>query len=141
MKSLLYTMLAIVFLTSTAGKITSSDKGLEKQLLGKWQYTGQTGGFAGSTEPQKSNSVKVIEFKKDGKYVRYKNGEPMYQGNYELCKAKSIHTGKIDNAIWFDPRVDANETGNILTIEGDTLILADNINDGYTIGYKRLSPL
>jgi hypothetical protein len=127
MKSLLYTMLAIVFLTSTAGKITSSDKGLEKQLLGKWQYTGQTGGFAGSTE--------------DGKYVRYKNGEPMYQGNYELCKAKSIHTGKIDNAIRFDPRVDANETGNILTIEGDTLILADNINDGYTIGYKRLSPL
>ena len=141
MKSLLYTLLAIVFITSTAGKTTSSDKGLEKQLLGKWQFTGQSGGFTGGTEPAKSNSVRIIEFKRDGKYVRYKNGEPMYQGNYELCKAKSIYTGKIENAIRFDPKVDATETGNILTIGGDSLILADNFNDGYTIGYKRLSPL
>lgn len=141
MKSLLYAMLAIVFFTSAAGKKNTPEKGLEKQLLGKWQFTGQSGGFAGSTEPAKSNSIKVIEFKKDGKYVRYKNGEPMYQGTYELCKAKSIHTGKVDNAIRFDLRVDANESGNILTIDGDTLILADNFNDGYTIGYKRLSAL
>jgi len=141
MKSLLYILLAIVFLTSTAGKMTSSDKGLEKQLLGKWQFTGQSGGFAGATETAKSNSVRIIEFKKDGKYVRYKNGEPMYQGNYQLCKEKSIHTGKVDNAIRFDPKVDATESGNILTIDGDILILADNFNDGYTIGYKRLSPL
>ncbi|MEJ7557369.1 MAG: hypothetical protein WKF66_03605 [Pedobacter sp.] len=138
MKALVYAALTLLLFTSEAATKNVTGNELDKQLIGRWKYTGQSGGSAGRTETAKHNMVSVIEFIKGGKYVRYTNGEPMFQGVYALCKAKSIYTGKIDNAIKFDPKVNSTETGNILTITGDTLLLADNINDGYTAGYLRI---
>jgi hypothetical protein len=139
MKLLIYAALTVLGLTSAALKNTLPGKELEKQLIGKWKYTGQSGGTTGRSESAKPTKVSTIEFKEGGKYVRYTNGEPMFQGRYQLSKAKSIHTGKVDNAIIFDPKVNSAETGNILTITGDTLLLADNFSDGYTAGYVRIN--
>jgi hypothetical protein len=139
MKAPIFLVITVLFFTSAAFKTVSPQKELEKQLVGKWKYTGQSGGLAGRPEPSKPKTVSIIEFKKGGKYVRYTNGEPMFQGNYHLGKAKSIYTGKVDNAIRFDPKVNSSETGEILTITGDTLFLAENFNDGYTAGYVRIN--
>ena len=139
MKVLTYAITVILFFTSAAYPTHFPDRTLEKQIIGKWKFTGQTGGFIGKSEPANPTVTNIIEFKKGGKYVRYTNGEPMFQGDYELIKAKSIYSGKADNAIRFDPKVDSPLTGDIVTLQGDTLRLADNFNDGYTSGYVRIN--
>ncbi|MFP5080580.1 hypothetical protein [Pedobacter sp. JCM 36344] len=139
MKSLTLALATLLFFTSAACKKNSPEKELEKKLIGKWKFTGRTGGLAGSSEPAKPPVKNSIEFKKGGKYIRYTNDEPMFQGDYKLSKAKSIYTGKVDNTIRFDPKIDSPETGKILSIIGDTLAISDNFNDGYTAGYVRIN--
>ena len=136
MKALLYALLPLLIFTATDYN-SSPEKELHKQLIGKWRFASKTGGTNGLPEALKLSTVNSIEFKSGGKYVRYTNGEPMYQGNYKLSKAKCINTGKLNNSILFDPRVNSSETGSILTITGDSLLLADNVEGGYTKGYTR----
>ena len=133
-------MLAVLtLLTSATCKKNDHNPKFQHQLIGKWKYTGTTGGFAGKNEPADPSAVNVIEFKKEGKYVRYVNNEPDVQGTYLLIKIKSIYTGKDENAIRFDPIAGSPKIGVIATIQGDKLILADNFHDGYTNGYAKLN--
>jgi hypothetical protein len=141
MKTLIFSFLTLFIFTSADYQSHFQEKELQKKLLGRWKLTSKSGGIAGKSVAAKESVVNIIEFKKGGKYVRYTNGEPMYQGNYQLSKAKSIYTGKDDNAIRFDPEVDSQETGNIVTIDNDILLLADNFNDGFTAEYIKINSL
>jgi hypothetical protein len=139
MKAILYALIPLLLFANANPAKISPDKEFQKRLIGKWKFTGHSGGTTGESSPAKENTVNVIEFRVGGKYVRYTNGEPMFQGDYQLSKTKSIFTGKVDNAIIFDPKLDSANALDILTINGDTLVLAKNSNDGYISGYIKIN--
>jgi hypothetical protein len=139
MKPLMIALLTLFFSSSAVLKNNASQKELEKQLIGKWKFTGQKAGFSDHSKSKNTSLVNVIEFKKGGKYVRYKNDEPMYQGNYKLCRTKSIFSGKVDNAICFDVKVNVPQKEEMITLVADKLVLKDNVDDGYTSDYTRLN--
>ena len=136
---LLFSMLAVLtLLTSAICKKNHFEPPVQHQLLGRWKYTGKSGGYAGKYEAANPSVSNVIEFEKERKYVHYVNNEPDVQGTYELLKLKSIYSGKDEYAIRFDPVEGAPKTGMIITVVGDTLSLAENVHDGFTTGYAKL---
>lgn len=138
MKILTSILACLVLLTFSGCKTQMVEPAFKVKIIGKWKYTGSSGGFAGKNEPANPSVTNIIEFKSDGKYVRYINNDPDTQGTYDIIRIKSIYSGEEDNAIRFDPRSDSPKTGMIANINNDTLTLGDNFNDGYSSGYVRL---
>ncbi|MHA4893403.1 hypothetical protein ACXZ1K_01525 [Pedobacter sp. PWIIR3] len=138
MRILVFLTAAMLLFTSATCKKQGNENSFKARLVGKWQFTGRTGGFAGMTTSANPAAISVIEFKVDGKYVKYINGEPDRQGTYDVIKIKSIYTGLDDNAVRLDPSNDTGKTGMIATISNETMMLADNYNDGYTSSYVRV---
>ncbi|MES2827164.1 MAG: hypothetical protein V4687_03385 [Bacteroidota bacterium] len=128
----------LVLLTFSRCKTQTVEPSLKVKIIGKWKYTGSSGGFAGKYDPANAKVANMIEFKSDGKYVRYINNDPDTQGTYDIIRIKSIYTGEDENAVRFDPRSDSPKIGLIANVKNDELTLGDNFNDGYTAGYVRV---
>jgi len=127
-----------VLLMFVSCKTQTFEPSFKTKLIGKWKYTGGSGGFTGKPEPVNPLVSKIIEFKSDGKYVKYINSDPDTQGTYDIIKSKSIYSSLEDNAIRFDPQSGSPRTGLIATINDDKLVLADNVYDGFSAGYTRV---
>lgn len=140
MKNILYLLLAFFITTAaTCKKNQSAARTFEKQLIGKWKYTGRTGGFAGKSEQADPNEIQILEFKKGLTFVRSINGQSRQTGNYEIIAEKSIYSGKEESAIRFNQQTDHAPMGHIISIKDDTLTIADNVYDGFTTTYTRLN--
>ncbi|WP_316813115.1 hypothetical protein [Pedobacter heparinus] len=138
MKTFNFYFLAFTLLAFTACKKQSQTSSFEKQLLGKWQYTGQGGGISGKYYPADPAVKTVLEFRNNQTFVRTENDQPVDQGPYELTSAKSIYTGKEDHAIRFDVTGVSPNRVCIISIRKDTLNIADNAYDGFTSSYIRI---
>jgi len=138
MKNILYLLLAFFITTAaTCKKNQFPVLAFEKQLIGKWQYTGRTGGFAGKSEQAAPNEIQILEFKKGMTFVRSINGQSRQTGTYEITAEKSIYSGKEEPAIRFNQQTDQAPMGHIISIKDRTLTMADNVYDGFTTTYTR----
>lgn len=138
MKGIFYSLVAILLFTSATCRKVQPDTLLKKQLIGSWQYIGKSGGYAGKSEKADPSSNYTLEFKSRQKYLQKTNGQVSQQGTYELYKLKSIYSGKEDNAIRFNSASAHSNKHSIITLEGDTLIIAENVYDGFKIKYIKL---
>jgi hypothetical protein len=137
MKTTIYTILAFMLLSASTCKKEQENPDFKKQLIGKWRYVGQTGGFAGKTEKADPAVVTVLEFKKNNTFLRSENDQVKLQGSYQLSRLKSIYSGQEENAVQFDAAADPQNKGSIVTLKNDSLIIADNVYDGFTATYTR----
>jgi hypothetical protein len=137
MKTTIYTILAFMLLSASTCKKEQENPDFKKQLIGKWRYVGQTGGFAGKTEKADPAVVTVLEFKKNNTILRSENDQVKLQGSYQLSRLKSIYSGQEENAVQFDAAADPQNKGSIVTLKNDSLIIADNVYDGFTATYTR----
>jgi len=138
MKGIFYSLLAIVLFSSATCRKVQQDTLLKKQLIGLWKYTGKSVGYAGKSEKADPSVNYILEFKSGQKYLQKTNGQVSQQGTYELYKLKSIYSGKEDNAIRFNSASAHSNKNSIVTLEGDTLIIAENVYDGFKMKYIRL---
>jgi hypothetical protein len=134
---------ACYFITCVMMVFTSCEKGpadaaFENKLIGKWMYTGQSGGFAGKYQPADPSKPSFLEFKENKTFVKTVSNAVIEEGSYAIIQLKSIYSGKVDNAIRFHAEVDSPKSGEIATITKDTLNIADNYYDGYSKGYIRI---
>lgn len=140
MKNITYLLLAFFITTAaTCKKDQAKMLVVEKQLIGKWQYTGRTGGFAGKTEQADPSEVQLLEFKKGMNFIRTINGQSRQTGTYEITAEISIYSGKEEPAIRFNQQTDHAPMGHIISIKNRTLTIADNVYDGFTTTYTRLN--
>ncbi|HMI02622.1 MAG TPA: hypothetical protein VK541_09085 [Pedobacter sp.] len=138
MKTTIYTILAFMLLSSSTCKKEQESPDFKKQLVGKWQYTGKSGGYAGKSQKADPAVVTVLEFKKDNAFLRSENDQVKLQGTYSLTRLKSIYSGKEENAVQFDATADPQNKGSIITLRNDSLTIADNVYDGFTSDYIRI---
>lgn len=103
------------------------------KFVGHWQYQYQTGGLIGS-KVSPSGAISILILNSDKTYQRSSNGSVQQQGNYKLSMMKSIFTGSNDNAIDFD----ASGMWKIISLQKDTLSIADNFADGYGLVYVKM---
>lgn len=138
MKAIFYSIVALMLLSSATCKKLPSDSSIEKQLIGAWKYTRKSGGYAGKSENADPSSTQVLEFKSGFSYIQKTNDQVSEQGSYELYKIKSIYSGKEDNAIRFSSMSNQSNKNSIISLQNDTLIIADNVYDGYRMEYIRI---
>lgn len=144
MKAICYSFLTILLLSAATCKKAIPGSDLEKQLIGVWKYTGKSGGYAGKQEKADPATLNTLEFKSGLLYIRKINDNLTEQGKYELYKTKSIYSGKDDHAIRFESisnnsDMPKNSTRNtIITLQNDSLTIADNVYDGFKSIYIRI---
>lgn len=138
MKTLTYYFIALAIITFAACKKQSGHISFEKQLIGKWLFTGQGDGFSGQYTPADPLAKTVLEFRRNKTFIKTVNEQTVDKGPYNIIRTKNIYTGKDDNAIEFNITPDASKSAKIITISNDTLNIYDNVYDGYSRGYIRI---
>ncbi len=131
-------VLALVFIAGMSACKTSqldANIGFDKKMLsGRWEWQSSTGGFAGNTiTPEKEGYTQSLRFS-DNKVALYKNDSLKWETGYSITRGSSIYSQEKANLIKYDngylPKV-------ILKVSQDSLVLADNVYDGYSSLYLR----
>ena len=132
-KAKLLTLVFTVLLSCT--KETADASKNSTALVGQWSWTRSSGGFTGSTITPASTGVKKrIEFTSDSIYKEYHNDTLKIICRFYILKAKSIFNQNTTNIISYgDYGVKQS-----FSISQDTLILNDEVYDGYGHVYKRI---
>lgn len=128
----LYTFIIISGLFLSCKK-TNSGNTPGVKFVGHWQYQYKAGGLTGS-KLSPSGAISILILNSDKTYQRSTNGGVQQQGSYKLSMMKSIFTSNNDNAIDFD----SSGTWKIISLQKDTLSIADNFADGYGLIYVKM---
>lgn len=138
MKAIFYSLMVIMLLSSATCRKPPRGPQLEDRLLGEWKYIGKSGGYAGKHEKADPKLNHILQFKNGFRYQQKINNQVSEQGSYELYKAKSIYSGKEDLAIRFNPTSSQPNKKSVISLRNDTLIIADNVYDGFKMEYISL---
>ncbi len=105
-------------------------------LTGKWLWSSTCGGIGGwvTTPPPGMQSVTTISA--TGLWQVHVNDTLRYTAHYVLGRGKSIYSG--DSADVVTIRDSLRVRTYVLLQLTDTLVLGDNMYDGYTHGYARI---
>lgn len=130
-KILLLIALIVVSSCSSDDAETTS----EKNLQGKWKWTGSSGGLTGSTVTPKPDEVIVIEFS-GSTYRTYNNGTLTSEKPFEIQTQSSIFGDDRPIIISSDP--DKYFIKKSFSIEGNNLYLAEECYDCFGSSYVRV---
>jgi hypothetical protein len=126
----IFIIIAMLFLNCKKG---NPGNPASVKFVGRWQYQYQAGGLTGS-KVSPSGAISILILNSDKTYQRSTNGSLQQQGSYKLSLAKSIFTGSNDNAIDFD----SSGMWKIISLQKDTLSIADNFADGFGLVYVKM---
>ena len=95
----------------------------ENQIIGKWEWIGSAGGFAGNliTPESEGRSMSVV-FGEDNIYRYYENGEQKYSVKYEIPRQPKNEFGLL---------VNIKEWAYSCRLENNILVLNPLMSDGY----------
>ncbi|MBE8725911.1 hypothetical protein [Flavobacterium hungaricum] len=118
---------------------------ISPEIYGKWDWTGTGGGIAAhiKTTPESTKSSMTLIIAKNKTFSILQNGKEIFNGNFEIRKEKSIHSGKEEDYINFDVK-ELDEpiyftTRGIITVhDGLILNISDNNYDGLGSSFKRI---
>jgi hypothetical protein len=134
-KSILFTLTIIIAsLFLTAWKQSPSADPVVEKLFGKWNWLKTTGGIAGQfSSPSTVKHSEMLEFEKNGKFIRYKDEKVIVENNFILT---------IDTLIPSRPKTywlkNVGKYNQSVTFKGnDTLILTDECDDCFISTYAR----
>lgn len=133
---------AFSFLAMTCRKNIAIPKNTDfEKLFGSWNWVQSSGGFAGQIiTPTTEGYSQTVEFKKNGVYIRYKNGKRTDKMQFTLTEGSSIYTTGLAHLIKYKNTgpIDKDNTHmtQSVTFGGqDTLFLRDECYDCYTTIY------
>jgi len=135
-KQIFIVFLGILFVLSCEDSIIQTEEydSDNKKIIGRWNWVQSNGGFAGVTEtPESEGYTSYFIFKEDRTLEIYKNDTLKYQYIYTLSKEKTIFSIDSLPVIMFGDHV-----AWLYSFQTeDTLILNDNICDGFSHTYSR----
>ena len=105
------------------------------KIYGKWDWIGSSGGFAGSTyTPKSEHQTRMLNITSDNQMYLYTNGSLTAQWQFTIDKGRSYITGDTAYLIHY---TQGSPDDVILTAKRDTLIIANEVSDGFTTEYIR----
>ena len=87
-------LLSVVLCLSSLIGCKKNKTDLAPSIIGKWELRKQTGGIAGGETIYPSGNGTILEFSADI-YTKYKNGQIIENGTYNIIKATSNQTGQL----------------------------------------------
>ena len=107
------------------------------QLVGEWLWLSRTGGITGGTITPNEGTKQTIKFSPDSLYSVYSNDSLIYRYNFNMQKKRTIYSVDSLDVICFQSMSMSGQRV-ILRLTYDTLMLGDNLVDGYTYLYKKV---
>ena len=112
----------------------TTDTSDNAKIIGRWQWVQSIGGIAGiRVTPESSGRSEILDFDDDNILRQYINDNPAVENNYRLGRDVTIFSNDIIPVIFLDGTLSAGyyfENNN-------SLILYDNLYDGFTRYYER----
>jgi hypothetical protein len=113
-----------------------------KKLNGKWKWIETSGGFGGMIQSPKTEGYSMtIAFAKKNSFKEWKNKDCLHTYRYDLLKGKSVREGEEVYLIYFRDQKTKSEKALPVSygfIGKDTLILSENVHDGFSRTYVRI---
>jgi hypothetical protein len=113
-----------------------------KMLNGKWQWIETSGGFGGMIQSPKTEGYSmIIAFGKKNNFKEWKNSDCLHSYRYKLLKGKSLKEGEEVYIVYFNDQKTKLEKAlpvSFSFIGKDTLLLVENVHDGFTRTYVRM---
>ncbi|MCC8408011.1 hypothetical protein LJ707_03660 [Mucilaginibacter sp. UR6-1] len=138
MKNAIFAVLiAVSLFACKATQISNNEQSVDPEnLTGQWDWKRTTGGFAGiNTTPETARYILHIEFK-NNELLFYKNNVVTQQYHYTITKNKTIYS--TEPLYIINPDTTVNAIPLVITkMVKDTIILADNVNDGFSSTYVK----
>jgi hypothetical protein len=129
-------LLLFVFMLLASCSSESPETSSKKTLQGKWEWTGSSGGIAGTTStPASTNQNIYIEFS-DTTYKTYINGKLSSEKPYTIKIQESIFGDKRPMIVSTDPQ--KYFVAMSFEIKENTLFLSEECYDCFGSGYVRL---
>lgn len=128
----LIVLTAMSFLLVTSCRKIDTPNEEAKALFGEWEFQGDTGGFSGSGGSNRFNQNTTIKFTEKGAFFIYENGKKKDKKKFKIEMKESISSAQSELAIVY-----SSNNYEIFRIINETLILSDNIYDGYSYSFIR----
>jgi hypothetical protein len=128
----LLTVAILVMLLGCKAKKTEVPANPEhRRLAGKWHYIRSNGGIAGNMAAWPESQKVWLEFSNNGNFSQWNNGK-IEQDRFTIKRGTTVMTAEEMDIIDFENRLD-----QAFAITGDTLVLWDQANDGFTFVFFR----
>jgi len=121
----LYTILGILFLSNPKAE------DMQNNIIGTWVWVETSGGFAGITKTPQSTGKTMRLVISDSTVKKYVNDTLRSELTYTI-KSQSSIMGQISSMIIYE-----NSAKQSFVVQGDNLILKDQVFDGFQYVYKR----
>ncbi len=135
---LLLIAFACIFITSCKDDEENETPKL-KTIVGEWIWVKSYGGISGGDlqTPENTNSIREAIFKSDGTVIMTVNGDTTLKSTYSIIRDKSIFESDSSNVLVIDKLLtDISMRYAIMNVT-DSLILAEDVCDGYGHLYVR----
>ncbi|RYZ95557.1 MAG: hypothetical protein EOP47_25625 [Sphingobacteriaceae bacterium] len=135
MKTLTCFLSIILFTASCKKENVNTKKEVNNpdNIYGKWHWVSSSGGIAGLTEtPKTAGYTMGVDYNRNNVFRRYKNGDVINSAKFTIVKTKGVFGMDSTYVIKYTPD---NFDHVVITAKRDSLVLTDNISDGYTTLY------
>jgi len=145
-KNYLIFMLSVLSLISSCTKDKLDSFQSENGIVGKWIWVKSEGGICYHTEtPEESGIERIFLFKESDTVEKYENNKLIHKTDYFFSKERSILYHDTLEFLTINYKYQISNPDSIVTIPTryiirkitDTLLLEEDIFDGYKHTYKR----
>lgn len=139
-----FNKLCLFFILCNSFILSLHSQGSEaKKLKGKWLWHETTGGFAAKVETPITEGYSLkIEFSTNSNYRQWKENKCINHYRFQIKKGLSVKEGEEINLICFTDKKRKEVRGiplHYMFKGNDTLILTENVFDGLSYLYVRMT--
>ncbi len=126
-----YLLVLVLSLTTACKKISAPDEA-SKSIFSTWGYQSQSGGFSGFGGGNQFNENSSIKFTEKGIYKVFEGTERKDKRHFKI--AYNSGNNSLPYKVVFK---NANHVDYAYGVHADTLILSENVADGYLFVFVR----
>lgn len=132
MKARFFLLVSVLVITVSS---CQKEKVLDKSsIVGSWEWIYSMEGWNGIQTPESKGYTQSVEFKSNGIYRMYRNGQLQEEQNYSLGQDSSFLTRRIEKMIQFEGGYKEIYS---LSSDGDSLFMGTSVVDGESSIYIR----
>jgi ADP-glucose pyrophosphorylase len=138
MKQIIMTAIFSLLALNCHSNPTNTNSSSTTSLTGQWRWISTSGGISGGVIKPSNNNKQTLLITSDSLYNEYRNDTLTFSDQFTIIKAKTIYS--IDSLNVIDFHTSKRFNLSVLRLAVDTLVLGDNVFDGYIYEYSKINP-
>jgi hypothetical protein len=116
---------------------TNTNSSSTTSLTGQWLWVSSSGGISGGVIIPSNNNKQTLLITSDSLFNEYRNDTLTFSDHFTITKEKTIYS--VDSLNVIDFQTSRRFNLSVIRLAIDTLVLGDNIFDGYIYKYSKIN--